>query len=31
MNKINYNNIPTTVFSPLEYSFCGLSEEDAIK
>ena len=26
----NYNCIPTTVFSPTEYSFVGLTEEDAI-
>jgi pyruvate/2-oxoglutarate dehydrogenase complex dihydrolipoamide dehydrogenase (E3) component len=25
----NYDNIPTTVFTPLEYGCCGLSEEDA--
>lgn len=23
----NYDNIPTTVFSPIEYSYVGLSEE----
>lgn len=22
---MDYNNIPTTVFTPLEYGFCGLS------
>ena len=27
---INYNAIPTTVFSPLEYSKVGLSEEEAV-
>ena len=27
----DYINIPTTVFTPLEYSCCGYSEEDAIK
>ena len=27
---INYNAIPTTIFSPLEYSCVGLSEEKAI-
>uniref|UniRef100_A0A0N4ZR36 Thioredoxin reductase n=1 Tax=Parastrongyloides trichosuri TaxID=131310 RepID=A0A0N4ZR36_PARTI len=26
----DYNKIPTTVFTPLEYGCCGLSEEDAI-
>lgn len=26
----DYNNIPTTVFSPTEYSFVGLTEEEAI-
>ena len=28
---MNYNNIATTVFTPLEYSCVGLSEQDAIK
>lgn len=28
---VDYDNIPTTVFTGLEYSHCGLSEEDAIK
>lgn len=28
---MDYINIPTTVFTPLEYSCIGLSEEDAIK
>lgn len=27
---MNYNLIPTTVFSKIEYSFVGLSEEEAI-
>lgn len=27
----DYNLIPTTVFSPTEYSFVGLNEEEAIK
>lgn len=27
----DYVNVPTTVFTPLEYGCCGLSEEDAIK
>ncbi|CAJ0587953.1 unnamed protein product, partial [Mesorhabditis spiculigera] len=26
-----YDKVPTTVFTPLEYGCCGLSEEDAIK
>ncbi|XP_046655246.1 thioredoxin reductase 1, cytoplasmic-like isoform X2 [Daphnia pulicaria] len=26
----DYVNVPTTVFTPLEYGCCGLSEEDAI-
>jgi pyruvate/2-oxoglutarate dehydrogenase complex dihydrolipoamide dehydrogenase (E3) component len=31
-NKLmNYDTIPTTVFTPLEYGCCGLSEEEAIK
>ncbi len=25
--KMDYNDYPTTVFTPTEYSFCGLSEE----
>ena len=29
--KIDYKKIPTTVFTPLEYSCCGLNEDDAIK
>jgi thioredoxin reductase (NADPH) len=29
-SQINYSLIPTTVFTPLEYSKCGLSEEDAV-
>ena len=28
---MDYQNVPTTVFTPLEYGFVGLSEEDAIK
>lgn len=29
-NKLmDYDNIPSTVFTPLEYGFCGLSEEQA--
>jgi pyruvate/2-oxoglutarate dehydrogenase complex dihydrolipoamide dehydrogenase (E3) component len=27
---MNYENVATTVFTPLEYGNCGLSEEDAI-
>jgi len=27
----NYDNVPTTVFTPLEYGCCGLSEEAAIE
>lgn len=26
----DYGNVPTTVFTPLEYGCCGLSEEAAI-
>jgi len=28
--QCDYLNVPTTVFTPLEYGACGLSEEDAI-
>lgn len=28
--SMDYVNVPTTVFTPLEYGCCGLSEEDAI-
>ena len=28
---MDYEGVPTTVFTPLEYSCCGLSEEDAEK
>lgn len=28
---MDYTNIPTTVFTPLEYGCCGWAEEDAIK
>ena len=28
---MDYDNIPTAVFTPLEYAVVGLSEEDAIK
>lgn len=29
--KCDYVNVPTTVFTPLEYGACGLSEENAMK
>jgi len=29
-DKMDYVNVPTTVFTPIEYGCCGLSEEDAI-
>uniref|UniRef100_A0A1A9ZSF4 Thioredoxin-disulfide reductase n=1 Tax=Glossina pallidipes TaxID=7398 RepID=A0A1A9ZSF4_GLOPL len=28
---VNYNNIPTTLFTPLEYSFVGITEEEALR
>lgn len=28
--KMDYHNIPTTVFSPVEYGCIGYSEEDAV-
>lgn len=28
---MDYNLIPTTIFTPLEYACCGLSEEDAFE
>lgn len=28
---MDYDYIPTTVFSPTEYSYLGLNEEEAIK
>lgn len=28
--QCDYINVPTTVFTPLEYGACGYSEEDAI-
>ena len=28
--QTNYDNVPTTVFTSLEYGSCGLGEEDAI-
>ena len=30
-NSTDYTFIPTTVFSPTEYSFVGMSEEEAVK
>lgn len=30
-DKMDYVGVPTTVFTPLEYGCCGLSEEDAAK
>ena len=29
--KMDYNLVPTTVFTPLEYSCCGLTEEKALE
>lgn len=29
--KMDYANVPTTVFTPIEYGCCGLSEEEAIE
>ncbi|XP_021060357.1 thioredoxin reductase 1, cytoplasmic isoform X2 [Mus pahari] len=29
--RCDYDNVPTTVFTPLEYGCCGLSEEKAIE
>lgn len=29
--KMDYINVPTTVFTPIEYGCVGLAEEDAIK
>jgi thioredoxin/glutathione reductase (selenoprotein) len=29
--KMNFNLVPTTVFTPLEYGACGLSEEECIR
>lgn len=28
---MDYTNVPTTVFTPIEYGACGYSEEDAIE
>lgn len=30
-NNTDYSFIPTTVFTPTEYSFVGMSEEEAVK
>ncbi|CAN0229086.1 unnamed protein product, partial [Ectocarpus fasciculatus] len=30
-SAMDYSNVCTTVFTPLEYGCCGLSEEDAIE
>lgn len=30
-DQMDYINVPTTVFTPLEYGACGLSEEVAIQ
>jgi len=30
-DPMDYTNIPSTVYTPLEYGFCGMTEEDAIK
>ncbi|XP_042536208.1 thioredoxin reductase 3 isoform X2 [Dipodomys spectabilis] len=30
-NTCDYTNVPTTVFTPLEYGCCGLSEERAVE
>jgi len=29
--QMDYQGVPTTVYTPLEYGCCGLAEEDAIK
>ena len=29
--KLDYDNIPTTIFSPMEYGTCGLTEKKAIE
>uniref|UniRef100_A0A8C7B1H9 Thioredoxin reductase 1, cytoplasmic n=1 Tax=Neovison vison TaxID=452646 RepID=A0A8C7B1H9_NEOVI len=31
INECDYENVPTTVFTPLEYGSCGLSEEKAVE
>lgn len=30
-DKMDYINVPTTVFTPIEYGCCGLSEAEAIE
>jgi len=30
VEKCDYTNVPTTIFTPLEYGNCGLSEEEAM-
>jgi len=27
--KMDYVNVPTTIFTPIEYGTCGLTEEEA--
>jgi thioredoxin reductase (NADPH) len=27
---MDYDKVPTTVFTPLEYSFCGITEDEAL-
>jgi pyruvate/2-oxoglutarate dehydrogenase complex dihydrolipoamide dehydrogenase (E3) component len=29
--KLNYKRVPTSVFTPLEYSCCGMNEEEVNK
>lgn len=31
VKQCDYDNVPTTVFTPLEYGCCGLSEEKAVE
>jgi thioredoxin reductase (NADPH) len=31
LKQCDYENVPTTVFTPLEYGCCGLSEEKAME
>jgi pyruvate/2-oxoglutarate dehydrogenase complex dihydrolipoamide dehydrogenase (E3) component len=31
LTQCDYDNVPTTVFTPLEYGCCGLSEEKAVE
>lgn len=28
---MDYTNVPSTVYTPLEYGFCGMTEEEAVK